>query len=337
MCMAENQKEKIGLRIHERLKGSIKRQQKIRLMRRVTIAAIFLCVFSGVYYYLNFSDVYGELNIHKGNHITADFRAGYLSLNGRDPVKLTELYNSSSDLPVQVAEEEGMMVVRTVPNQFTKHDSIRINVQKGGFYKVILDDGSSVYLNSDSKIVYTGDFLDNREVYIEGEAYFEVSQFEKNGRFQPFVVHTQNQKIEVLGTAFNVRTHKDLQEETTLIEGKVRLNPKGAVKTINLSPGMKATIKKGGETKVKKVDTELYSAWKEGFFYYDNTPLKEILEDLSRYYDISFVMKEVPDIRYTLYLERQLPFSKTIALLEESSDLLINLENKTLKFSKKKK
>ena len=335
--MDENKKEKIGLRIHERLTGSIKRQQRLWLIQRVAVAAIFLCVFSGIYYSIHLNNNPSEVNIHKGNHLTADFRAGYLSLDGRDSIKLTELSNDSLSLPIEAIQEEGMMVVRTVSNQFTENDSIRINVQKGGFYKVILDDGSCVYLNSDSKIAYTGGFLDNREVYVEGEAYFEVSKVKRNGALQPFVVHTQHQKIEVLGTAFNVRTHKGAREEITLVEGKVRLNQKGASKPINLWPDMKATITKGGEMKVENVDTELYSAWKEGFFYYEDTPLKDILEDLARYYEIDFVKNEVPDLRYTLYLERKFSFSKIIALIEKSSGILINLENKTLKFSTKKK
>jgi len=61
------------------------------------------------------------------------------------------------------------------------------------------------------------------------------------------------------------------------------------------------------------------------------------LEDLARYYEIDFVKNEVPDLRYTLYLERKFSFSKIIALIEKSSGILINLENKTLKFSTKKK
>lgn len=331
--MDGNQKEKIGLRIRDRLNKSIKRQQKRQLIRRFTVVAVLLCFFPAIHYYRHLSDISNEVNIHKGDHLTADFRAGYLSLNGNDTIRLAEIESSSSGFPIQVFQEEGMMVVRTASNQFTRKDSIRINVQKGGFYKVILDDGSSVYLNADSKIVYTGNFSDNREVYVDGEAYFEVAKFEKNGVLQPFIVHTHNQKIEVLGTAFNVRTYKDLEEETVLMEGKVKLQAKGAAKAVYLLPNMKATVKWDGETEVKKVDTELYSAWKEGFFYYDDTTLKEILEDLCRYYDIDFVGREVPDLRYTLYLERRLPFSEIIALLEESSDVIINLENKRLKFS----
>lgn len=335
--MDENKKESIGLRIHERLMGSIKRQEKLRIMRRVTVAAILLCVFSVTFYYFHINDTFRKPDIHKGNHLTANFRAGYLSLDGQDSISLTDLTKGSVNLPIEVTEEDGMMVVHTVQDQFTKKDSIRINVQKGGFYKVILDDGSSIYLNSDSKIAYTGDFLNNRSVYVEGEAYFEVAKKEKNGVLQPFIVNTLNQEIEVLGTAFNVSTYKDQGEETTLIEGKVRLNHKGTTKSMDLKPDMKVTITKGGGMKVEKVDTELYSAWKEGFFYYDDMPLASILEDLTRYYEIDFVKSEVPNLRFTLYLKRKLPFSEIIASIEKSSNILINLENKTMKFSVKKK
>lgn len=335
--MDENRKEKVGLRIHERLMSNIRRQQKLRLIRRVMGAAILLCAFSLTSYYFYLNHTFNGTSIHKGYHLIADFRAGYLSLDGRDSIKLTDLQKESLNLPVEVIEEDGLMVVRAVRDQFTKADSISIHVQKGGFYKIILDDGSFVYLNSDSKISYTADFLDDRKVYIEGEAYFDVSRFEKNGVLQPFIVHTQNQEIEVLGTSFNVSTYKDQVEETTLIEGKVRLNHKGTVKSMDLKPDMKATITKGGEMKVEKVDTELYSTWKEGFFYYDDVSLVNILEDLTRFYEIDFVKSEVPDLRYTLYLKRKLPFSEIIASIEKSSNILINLENKTMKFSVKKK
>src|SRR5699024_11176367 len=154
---------------------------------------------------------------------------------------------------------------------------------------------------------------------------------------QPFTVNTLNQEIEVLGTAFNVSTYKNQGEETTLVEGKVRLNHKGTIKSIDLKPDMKVTITKRGDIKVEKVDTEIYSAWKEGFFYYDDMPLVNILEDLTRFYELDFVKSEVPDLRYTLYLKRKLPFSEIIASIEKSSNILINLENKTMKFSVKKK
>lgn len=335
--MNELQKEKIGLRIHERLKNSIRRQQRAKLLRRVSIAAVLLCVFLAVPYYLYFNSGNNNLETDKGNHLTADFRAGHLHLDDGKTIKISDIKNNSSTYPIQVTESDGMMVIQTIDNKFTITDSIRINVHKGGFYKVVLEDGSSVYLNSNTKIVYTGDFLNNRSVHIEGEAYFDIAKLEKNGKLQAFTVHTKNQKIEVLGTAFNVRTYDDLKEETTLIEGKVKLHLKGTTKTINLIPEMKATVGKNGDTQLSQVDTELYTAWKEGYFYYDSTPLKDILEDLNRYYDINFIKHNVPNIRYTLYLDRKAPFSEIIAWIEKSSNIVIHFEDKSLKFTTKEK
>ncbi|MCY4778659.1 FecR domain-containing protein [Sphingobacterium sp. UT-1RO-CII-1] len=335
--MNELQKEKIGLRIHTRLRKSIQRQQKTKLFHRIIKAAILLCVFSAVPYYLYFKSANNNSEIDKGKHLTADFRAGHLHLDGGKSIKISEISNNSSAYPIQVTESDGMMIIRAIDNQFTITDSIRINVHKGGFYKIILEDSSSVYLNSNTKIAYTGDFLNNRTVHIEGEAYFEIAKLEKHGKPQAFTVHTKSQKIEVLGTAFNVRTYDDLKEETTLIEGKIKLHPKGTSRTINLVPEMKATVSKNGDTQLSKVDTELYTAWKEGYFYYDSAPLKDILEDLNRYYNINFIKHNVPDIRYTLYLQRKVPFSEIIAWIEKSSNIVINFEDKSLKFTTRNK
>lgn len=329
------EKEKIGRRVRTRLMNSVQRQHNLQKFRRVSAVAAVLLFSLGLLFFQQGSEKDLLTAVDKGKHIVADFTAGYVSYGRDDSVRVADLVEDFAGHPIRVHQEEGMMVVNPIHERLNRDDSVSLYVRKGGFYKVVLADGSRVYLNSNSKVVYKGDFMENRRVYVEGEAFFEVEKHEKNGERQPFVVETSGQRIEVLGTSFSIRSRSGLLEETVLVEGRVRLNALARRETKDLTPGTKASVGRNGNVKIEPVEIELYTAWKEGFFYYENKPLRDILADLSNYYDIRFLKTEVPDLRFTLYLDRKLPFSEVISLIEKSSNITVDLDNKKLKFSTK--
>ncbi len=155
---------------------------------------------------------------------------------------------------------------------------------------ITLADGSRVWLNAGSRLIYPSEFMDKRrEVFLVGEAFFEVAKNED----QPFFVKTTDVEVKVLGTKFNISAYpEDYSVQTALTEGRVELSRANAgllEKKIQLSPGKLAYFnKKNRETTIYDVDVEYYSLWTKGLFSFSNTDLNRITRKLERYYNIRF-------------------------------------------------
>lgn len=160
--------------------------------------------------------------------------------------------------------------------------TLSIRTQQGQIQPILMADGTEIWLNSQSEIDIASSFANNnRQVYIRGEAYFDV----RPSKNHPFHVHTADHQVEVLGTEFNIMARGNKTKETTLIEGKVRVY--NANESIFLHPGEQAT----GDRKLAKrpTDTELVTAWKTGDFYFDNLRVEELMDIINEWYDIKFV------------------------------------------------
>ena len=161
--------------------------------------------------------------------------------------------------------------------------------------EIELADGSKVWLNSGSKLVFPASFIgDKREVYLEGEGIFEVAHNKK----QPFVVKAASHEIEVLGTVFNVSSYpEESLIEVALKDGSVQINPmhKAKLKSIKntiIKPGELAICnKETGGIQTKQVDIEKYFSWREGLFIFKNDDLFTILKKVSKYYNVSIIIK----------------------------------------------
>ena len=170
----------------------------------------------------------------------------------------------------------------TLPNEITTYNTLKIPT--GGEYTLVLADGTKIWLNSQTTLRYPVKFTGNeRTVYLEGEAYFEVS----HDATRPFFVRMANEvNVEVLGTSFNVRSYKDEQEiETVLEQGSVKMwRDKDH---ITLVPGVKAAYNKNnGKFTTQHINTELYTAWHKGLYVFEEETIENILNKLSRWYDI---------------------------------------------------
>ena len=158
---------------------------------------------------------------------------------------------------------------------------------RGGEYSVILSDGTKVWLNADSKLTYPVRFLnDQRVVYLQGEAYFKVA----HDSSKPFVVHSGEIQVRVLGTEFNIRNYQDDYIATTLVSGSVLLKD-ARDNVCHLRPGQQAVLR-GDRLEVSDVESLLYTGWKDGFFIYQNRSLDEILKDLARWYDFDYYYQD---------------------------------------------
>jgi len=159
--------------------------------------------------------------------------------------------------------------------------------------QLTLEDGTKVWLNAGSRMAFPNSFTGNkREVFLEGEAYFEVF----HNHNQPFIVNTGEISIKVLGTKFNLSAYKtDKLTETVLLEGKVEVSERSTLgflksKTI-LAPNQKASYDRIDRsiTVEYDIDADLAIAWTEGWFKFSQQSLIDVLSKLQRYYNVQFV------------------------------------------------
>jgi len=162
-----------------------------------------------------------------------------------------------------------------------------IHVPYGKSSVVALADGTLINLNAGSSLRYPNGFKaeGNREVFLTGEAYFQVSHDAK----RPFLVHTDDLEIEVLGTHFNVQAYADEKNSNTvLVNGVVKVkqtaNPEDAVV---LKPGMQASYSRGSKSlEIASVNTAPYIAWVKGQLYFDQADFPQIARILERKFDV---------------------------------------------------
>lgn len=166
-----------------------------------------------------------------------------------------------------------------------------IHVPSGQSVDIILPDSSHVWLNANTRMTYPLSFAkDNREVTIEGEAYFEV----KNHNEWPFIVHTSHMDVQVLGTKFNVEAYSDKSTtETSLMEGKVQITlptqNQSSPKYI-LHPGRKLSLTDNQVIISDIKDPEVYR-WREGLYCFNNKAIVDIMHDFEKYYGIKIIIQ----------------------------------------------
>ncbi|MEC3908230.1 FecR family protein [Tamlana sp. 2201CG12-4] len=168
-----------------------------------------------------------------------------------------------------------------------------LTIPRGGQYHIVLSDGTKVWLNSETQLKYPKEFLEgqNRQVeLVYGEAYFDVTPSTEN-KGSKFIVLNESQKVEVLGTAFNIKAYKDESHiYTTLVEGKVAVDYEE--KSQNLKPSQQSVLDVSNHTiSVIKVDVKDEVSWKDGIFCFRNKPLKDIMKVISRWYDVDVVFE----------------------------------------------
>lgn len=174
---------------------------------------------------------------------------------------------------------------------FLKHKSYDHYVTAYGEKKRLeLADGSVLTLNANSSLKVKIDFRNSsREAWLEGEAFFEIDQIERNGGRVPFVVHAGNLNIEVLGTEFNVFNRKE-KVQVVLEQGAISINALDS-ETINVVPG-EIVEYDAMEMKRKVVDTELFSSWRDNNWYFKDTPLSSIVLKIEEIYGVSFIIED---------------------------------------------
>ena len=191
-----------------------------------------------------------------------------------------------ADTMLRIMNEQNTLVYSERENEVGTEEMVynTLTVPVSGEYRVKLADGTVAFLNSGSELRYPEVFKgERREVFLKGEAWFEVAK----DSTREFWVHTDAMDVRVLGTSFNVNAYETLETAaTTLVEGSVEVTCNR--KNFRIVPGERFVYEKGkGEGSVKKVDTELYTSWKDGYYKFRQATLGEIMTTLSVWYGLN--------------------------------------------------
>lgn len=305
------------------------RKKRKRLMRVYQVAASVVAVLGVAIAFLLKEEAVTIVPIAKVEEITPGHPAAKLTVASGDVYQLDAL--SQVDLITSLAKNNGKEVVFTDRQLEEGAREIRYNkveIPRGGEYKIVLGDGTRVYLNSQTELRFPESFANSEQrlVYLSGEAYFEVA---KNPS-KPFVVQCKDYAVKVLGTSFNVNSYEgDETSKTTLATGKVEINMGGEL-TI-LKPGQQAIIK-NGEVDVKEVEVEVYTTWMYENFRFKSENVQEIMTKLSRWYaiEVCYMNEAVKNYHFTGYLPRYAKIADVLELLSLTTNIKFDVKGKTV-------
>lgn len=177
-------------------------------------------------------------------------------------------------------------------------------VPDGQKSKVILADGTQVWLNSGSTLTVSMDKNNRRKVQLAGEAYFDVTK----DKSIPFLVETRNYSVKVFGTQFNVRDYNDqMESETILKEGSISILTRSR-KEIKMAPGQRFFLDKTKKYSVSEVNPEIYMSWKDNVLKINNEKLQDLLVRMEHWYGVKIQVDNfdrVKNLKYTLTIKTE--------------------------------
>jgi ferric-dicitrate binding protein FerR (iron transport regulator) len=323
------------------LNSKIARTNKVIKLKRIFAYAaailIPLMIFGGIMGYLSNQKSEVTIVAHVPVEILPGKSRAILVLDDGQSVLLDSLTEQS------ITEKDGTMIEKGNQslNYSKQSDNLNaaniyntIKIPQGGEYNLILSDGTKVYLNAESQLRYPVQFAGNvREVELVGEGYFEVA----TNAQKPFIVKTKGVSVEVLGTSFNVNAYGNTEKiVTTLVEGSVKLNMQGSSASQILEPAEQAVFDvNNGKTEVRKVDVNLYTAWKDGnLIFYDNR-LEDIMIILKRWYsaEVEFKSATIKELRFSGSLDRYGDIRQILDIIKSTGKVNIEIKENTILFS----
>lgn len=215
------------------------------------------------------------------------------------------------------------------------HDQLvmnKLSIPRGGEFQLVFEDGTKVWLNAESMLKYPQTFpATSREVWLDGEAYFEVAKDAQ----RPFIVHSGVQKITVLGTSFGITAYPEEDRfSTTLVDGKVQVEYSGNTKEVySLQPGERVLYHSPSNTiRLEKVDVREFVAWKDGRYVFSRRRLEDMLNTLSRWYDFDVFFRDprAKEIVFSGELKRFESFDDILKMIEKSSEVQFSVQGHTV-------
>lgn len=313
------------LDMYHNIQQQIKSGDKVyHLWRKIAVAASVLVFVSlGIYFFIASEQPEKQPENLVSQEILSGDNKAVLTLADGSKIVLEDAGNGviANEGVSEISKtSEGQLVYNT--DRSAKDNNIKYNeiaIPRGGEYRIVLPDGTKVWLNSSSALKYPAQFIGKeRSVELTGEGYFEVA---KNAK-QPFKVKVKDMEVQVLGTHFNVSAYQDdASIITTLLEGSVNIS--GKTGHAKLKPG-EQSVYANNNIEVSAANTEEAIAWKNGYFRFNNEDIESIMKKVSRWYNV--------DIEYRGDVKGK-TFWGTFSRTKSIAELLANLElTESIKF-----
>jgi transmembrane sensor len=304
-------------------------------VRMIGIAASVLLVLSVSAYFFFSSPDHVENN-YSNVHIAPGGSKASLTLSNGEKIligKSDTLFKVDQLLSTIEIDSTGLKYIQKASDRKETMAMNVLEVPHGGEFNLTLSDGTRVWLNAESRLEYPVKFLNpTREIMLSGEAFIEVAANPE----KPFIVHTRDLNVRVLGTAFNISAYSDEQLQVlTLNHGSVEITGITGLPETNyqLSPGHQFTLdKSNSKTEVKTVDPLLYSAWIHGSFVFNDETLEQIFTKLQRWYNINVLYQNeaVRNERLTGTLPRFGEFGTILNMISQVSDTEFDVKGNTI-------
>lgn len=308
-----------------------KPSRKIWISWAATAAAVLILIGGGMFYLNHQSTGPGELIY--GNDIVPGTNGATLTLADGTTILI------SDTLTGNIAQQSGVSISKDIDGQIIyeilgeETNNIAYNIlttAAGEQSKVKLPDGTLVFLNTASSLRYPTSFANapQRKVYLTGESYFQV----KEDQEQPFVVETERQRVEVLGTRFNLNTYDPSLSITTLEEGSIRVSMEAGTKLIY--PG-EQSLNDGTSIKVVDADLEQVLGWTNGNFIFMGASIQTVMKQLERWYDVE-VVYDGPPVEGLFYanISRNKNLSEILKVLQKTNAVHFSIQGRRILVSK---
>lgn len=307
---------------------------RVRLLRYAAALLIPVCLAGGVYMWFDSREVYHSRKLSINKQIQAGTPKAILYLSDGKSVVL----NDTCDSVITDGVEGREITLANVDNKLDYSKNVReadseervvynkVLVPRGGEYMLILADGTRVWLNSDTWLEYPLAFgTGAREVKLRGEAFFEVAK----DAVHPFKVAMEGgATIEVTGTSFNASCYPEEGVCRAVLEsGKINLRANGQLKGVGVGECAVYDCM-SQEITVAPVNLKYYTAWRQGTFYFYDTPLSEIVRSLGRWYDVKFTFADssLQQVRFSGAALRSKPLDFILRLLESTHSLRFEIQ-----------
>ena len=311
-----------------------KTPRKRRLLLRVwkSVAAVFVAAVAGGLLYWQITDsarpveeqvLVAQIRPGETQAVLITGKGQQLLLQGLKDTCLDITGNETLKISKDGSLEYSLSALSRMPEWHT------LQVPRGGEYKIVLDDGTEIWLNSASELKYPAHFVGNeRRVCLVGEAYCQVSRNEA----APFIVETRDMDVKVLGTSFNVSAYEDEENShATLVEGRVEVDDKINGEKVTLTPGEQALLQ-GKEMVVREVNTKLYSMWRLDRFTFASEDMEGVIRKLSRWYNVNFFFSNssMKQKRFTGSLPKYSDISQVLKMIEMTTDIKFQVKGNTI-------
>lgn len=322
--------EKAGQILEQIVVKPQRKAKNQKLWIKLAAAASLLVAVSSIAIWFNSKQSENAVETSSRTDIGPGKLGGTLTLGSGKKIKLADLsnINLSEEFGVKISKNAKGQLVYQLIDQSEESGTNVLSTGYGETQEVVLPDGSVIWLNAASSLTYHSRIKHDgvRKVSLKGEAYFEIAK----DKTAPFIVETETQQIQVLGTHFNINSYADeTSAKTTLVEGSIRLNTIYGQQKI-LKPGQQAVL--SNKSIALKLDqTELAIAWKNNKFMFESASIEEVMRMVTRWYNVEVIYDgDLPKSRFGGSVSKFENVSKVLEILESTKKVHFEIKGRRI-------